>query len=472
MSMRYLGGVITANSVTPTGSYQDSAAPGVWTTAQQLQLKAAGLWPTAGNLAVTYWVNIITGTATATYTGINLDSAGNAVICGKQENGTYDDVYVAKLDPFGDVLWSKQLEIGTTYGKSVGSVRAPAIDSSDNIYTCFSVSQSGSDYVNDWAVAKMATNGTLTSDIILGTAAEGYDRGYAIMWNGTNIITVGDYDNTNYVCMVGLNTSLGVTTNYQYTGNVMMPQSVSFDGSNYYMTAIKNGFYAFPAYVVKVSSGYALQWCSGLGNDSSGDPSSPSFTKAISIGGDVYACGYSSKIKSVATNYVGLLWKANSSGVSQWQRAVGDSAGMETIFLRDMAVTSDSKLIVTGVSKVTGGTDKIYVAKIDPTTPSMIWEREVSIGSACSGQSIKLDADGNIYISGTSGVVLKLPSDGSITGTFGSIVVTSVSRGIQTPTTLETTTTQSLSTATPSVDDRGGSFSVATQTYSAALQNL
>jgi len=49
MSMRYLGGVITANSVTPTGSYQDSAAPGVWTTAQQLQLKAAGLWPLFGN---------------------------------------------------------------------------------------------------------------------------------------------------------------------------------------------------------------------------------------------------------------------------------------------------------------------------------------------------------------------------------------------------------------------------------------
>lgn len=426
----------------------------------------------AGNAGGGYWINVITGTNTSTYSGVNLDSAGNVVICGRQENGTYDDVYVAKLDPTGVVLWSKQLDLGTTYGQSVGTPKAPAIDTSDNIYTCFNVSQSGSTYVNDWAVAKMASDGSLTSDILLGTGVGGYDRGYAIMWNGTGLVTVGDYDNTNYVCPVGLNTSLGVTSNYQYQGNVMMPSSITFDGSYYYVTAIKNGFYAFPAYVVKFSSGYSLQWCSGLGNDSSGSPSSPAFYKAVSIGGNVYACGYSSKIKSVATSTVGLLWKANSSGVSQWQRAVGDSTGMDTLYLFDMAVTSDNKLIVTGLSLVTSGTNKIYVAKIDPATPSMVWELEVNIGSSCYGNSIKLDADDNIYISGTGGFVLKLPSDGSITGTFGSITITSVNRGIQTPSTLEDTNTQSLSTASPSVSDRGGSFSVATQSYTETLTPL
>lgn len=469
MSKRWPGGIITKNPATPTGPFQNGSAPGIWTIPQATYWLKQGLWPIAGNIRG--WVNIITGTNTTNYSGINLDNAGNVVICGFQENGTDDDIYVAKLDFNGNVLWSRQIELGTTYGKAVGTPTAPAIDSSNNIYTCFNVSQPGSTFVTDWAVTKMASDGSLTSDIILA-AGTGYDRGYAITWNGTGLVTVGDYNNTNFVCMVGLNTSLGVTANYQYQGDAMQPRSVTFDGSNYYMTARKNGFYAFPAYIVKVSSGYSFQWCSGLGVDASSGGSSPSFTKAVSIGTDVYACGSSTTIKSVATTRVGLLWKVNSSGVQQYQRAVGDSTGMNTLSLNDMAVTSDNMLVVTGQSLVTSGTNKIYVAKINPATPSMVWELEVNIGSACFGSSIKLDAQDNIYISGSGGFVMKLPSNGNVAGTYGPITITSVNRGIQTPATPEQTTSLSLTTATPAVSDQGGSFSVATQTYTSTLQTL
>jgi hypothetical protein len=50
MSERYPGGIITKNPATPTGPYQDGAAPGIWTLDQQLQYKQQGIWPIAGNV--------------------------------------------------------------------------------------------------------------------------------------------------------------------------------------------------------------------------------------------------------------------------------------------------------------------------------------------------------------------------------------------------------------------------------------
>jgi hypothetical protein len=53
MSKRYPGGLITKTPVVPSGSYQTSSAPGVWTLEQQAQYKQQGIWPTAGNVEPT-----------------------------------------------------------------------------------------------------------------------------------------------------------------------------------------------------------------------------------------------------------------------------------------------------------------------------------------------------------------------------------------------------------------------------------
>ena len=471
MSNRWPAGIIRKTPVTPAGPYEHRAASGVWSLTDAAYWTKQGLWPTAGNKG--YWVNVITGTNVGNFTGLNLDNAGNIVITGTQENGTYDDVYVAKLDPDGAVLWSKFLELGTQYGQSVSTVRKPAIDSSDNIYTTFNVAQSGSSYVNDWAVTKMATDGSLTADIIMAGASTGYDRGDYIIWNGSQLVTSGDYDNINYVCLVRMNTSLAALTGSQYISTVNRPASIYWDGSNYYITAYKDGSFGFPTYVVKVNSSFVFQWCSGVGRDISGSPSSPRFNKAVSIGTDVYACGYSTTSKINNTDYSGFLWKANSSGTQQWQRVVADAAGLKLSRLQSIAKTSDNKLIVVGTLVTTAAStdDRVYVAKIDPTTPSVVWELTINLGYSGGGYDVELDAEDNIYLSGTN-FVCTLPTDGSITGTFGSITITATSYGIATPTTLEDTNTQALTTTTPSISDQGGSFSASTQSYTSVRQSI
>ena len=48
MSFRYPAGVVGA-AVTPSGPYQTSTAPGIWSLAGQANFKAQSLWPTQGS---------------------------------------------------------------------------------------------------------------------------------------------------------------------------------------------------------------------------------------------------------------------------------------------------------------------------------------------------------------------------------------------------------------------------------------
>lgn len=48
---QFPGGIITQNPTAPSGPYETSTAPGIWTLDQAMQFKKQGIWPTAGNVA-------------------------------------------------------------------------------------------------------------------------------------------------------------------------------------------------------------------------------------------------------------------------------------------------------------------------------------------------------------------------------------------------------------------------------------
>ena len=50
MSARYPGGLITKTPVVPSGAYEYSSAPGIWTLEQQAYWQKLGNWPTQGNV--------------------------------------------------------------------------------------------------------------------------------------------------------------------------------------------------------------------------------------------------------------------------------------------------------------------------------------------------------------------------------------------------------------------------------------
>jgi hypothetical protein len=83
MSNRYKGGVISATPPTTTGG-EDGTASGAWTLEQQMQLQAAGLWPSQPpppyieNVFQT-WLYTGTGAAQTITNGINLSGKGGLI---------------------------------------------------------------------------------------------------------------------------------------------------------------------------------------------------------------------------------------------------------------------------------------------------------------------------------------------------------------------------------------------------------
>ena len=87
MSNQYPGGIITKNPATPTGPYDNGAAPGIWTLTQQAAYAKQGIWPTAGNTDPSLfienlfqtWLYTGTGASQTITNGIDLSTKGGLV---------------------------------------------------------------------------------------------------------------------------------------------------------------------------------------------------------------------------------------------------------------------------------------------------------------------------------------------------------------------------------------------------------
>ena len=62
-------GIIRPVAVAPTGPYQNSSAPGVWTLDQQAYWQKQGLWPTAGSVNPDLFIENLFSTYLYTGTG-------------------------------------------------------------------------------------------------------------------------------------------------------------------------------------------------------------------------------------------------------------------------------------------------------------------------------------------------------------------------------------------------------------------
>jgi len=91
-SKRYLGNIITDNPTEPTENYENSAASGVWSLAEQKTYSAAGLWPTAGNANIAnrgIFAGGYTGSNSNVIDYVNIASTGNALDFGDLSAAKY-----------------------------------------------------------------------------------------------------------------------------------------------------------------------------------------------------------------------------------------------------------------------------------------------------------------------------------------------------------------------------------------------
>ncbi|MFO0907776.1 MAG: hypothetical protein U0794_05345 [Isosphaeraceae bacterium] len=433
-------------------------------------------------LASVVFANGFTGkNATAGAESIAVDSAGNSYVTGNF-NGLVtfgatslksvgaNDMYIAKIDPVGSVLWVKRLGSSTIadgdYGRSV------AIDAAGNVYATgffsgvgdvggVTVPNSGG---RDIVVAKLDTNGNtvwaksfgggnndlgqaIAVDSSGGLYLTGSFQG-SVVFGGTTLVSSGSTD----TFVAKLDQTAGNVAWAKRMGGVGQDSafSISVDGAgSVFTTGIFSNTASFGPSITKTSAGDTdifvtkmdnngnVLWTSafgGLGHDDG--------TAVVQDGaGGVYLTGdiignvafgstvlYNASLTGTNDAFVARL---NASGNVVWAKNFGGpqyDAGFH--------ITRDSvgNVYTTGVFQATGsfpwlgtvltsnGDYDVYIVKMDPNGNVLSAE---SYGSTAGDQAYQVAVGGpsnNLYTVGNYGAAINFGSTG-LPGPGGAYVV-------------------------------------------------
>ena len=410
--------------------------------------------------ADSYWIATLGGASSDTGQAVAVDAAKNIYVCGlnqSQTAGGQAAPTIAKYDASGVIQWQRRLG-----GAAFETFYGVAIDSSANVYACGSISSQGAG-ANDVLIAKYSSAGSLQWQRSLG--GSNADNGYGI--------AVDSSDNI-YVC--GTNFAQALICKYNSSGTIQWQRGLDgassdqFNGialdssNNVYVCGTTNsqGAGDRDLLLAKYNSSGTIQWQRLLGG--SGDDRGNSV--AVDASGNVYVCGTTDSQGAGGND--GLIAKYNSSGTLQWQRSLG---GASTDQCGSIAVDGAGDIYICGIT--VSGYGRMLIAKYD-STGSLQWQRRLGGSSSSNsfGNGITIDASGNVGICGYTNaqgagdddfLIAKLPPDGSLTGTYGSLVYESVSL---------TDSARTLTAATSTLSDSVISLTDAARTLTDAATTL
>lgn len=461
MSMRYKGGVISATPPTTSGLI----AVGVWTLEQQLQAKASGAWPA---LPV-YWIATIGNTGSDVAYGIGVDSNGNSYITGIASNSPYAYMLIAKYNTSGALQWQRVLGNAT----NTQNGRAATVDSSGNVYVT-GYTDSGSNKV---LVAKYNTNGTIQWQGTLGTGAQTLaGRGIFVDSSGNVYVCADGNDTSGSSDLFVFKYNNSGTLQWQRKlggGSAEYAKGVTVDASGNvyavgYSTAAIIGFEDI--IVVKYDSSGTIQWQRAFGGSSNEN----GYAIAVDSSSNVYVAGDTNTFHDPGGSGLNaLLVKYDTSGTLQWQKALGIASGNLTTY--GVALDLSGNIYVGGAG---GTSNRIFAVKYN-NAGTLQWQRQLYTSStndfcfACA-----VDIASNLYIGARTsgagagsndGVTIRLPGDGSKTGTYGpwTYAASSFTDGTPTLTSSTSALTAATSTITSSIStltEAAGSLTSSTTT--------
>ncbi len=309
---------------------------------------------------VIQWQRSLGGTASDYGYGLALDSSGGVYVGGMTTSigNASNYFFLAKYDSSGTIQWQRAL--GSNNNDQGNNV---ATDSSDNVYICGTSATSGAG-AEELILIKYNSSGTQQWQRRLGGSANDVARG----------VTTDSSDNV-YVCG---------STNSVTSGS--------------------------DALIVKYDSSGNIQWQRILYGSTQSDNARKI---AVDSSGNVYVVGDTS---SSGQGYSDLLIaKYDSSGNIQWQRTLG---GTINEYGYGVAVDSSGGVYVgaTTNSVVTYDND-ILVAKYN-SSGTIQWQRYLTAAGGYEMlYDLTIDDSGSLYIGGN--ITVKLPDDGSSTGTYG-----------------------------------------------------
>jgi hypothetical protein len=215
--------------------------------------------------------------------------------------------------------------------------------------------------------------------------------------------------------------------------------------------------------LAKYNTSGTIQWQRSLG----GASTDIGYGIAVDASGNVYVVGETASQGAGGDDFI--IAKYNTSGTLQWQRSLGGT-GTEEGF--GIAVDESGNVYVIGrtSSQGAGGSD-VLIAKYN-TSGTIQWQRSLGGTGFETARGIAVDASGNVYVTGWTGsqgagdndvLIAKLPGNGGLTGTYGSLVYAA--------TTL-TAATRTLTSATRTLTDAARTLTDAPTTLTDAATTL
>ncbi len=393
--------------ITATATRVDSGAATGFSSTSEI---SAAYTVTAAPSPASNWSTFLGGALADAGQTVAVDAGGNVYVAGYSSGtwgspvrayGSGNDIFVAKLDASGTLVWNTFLGgPGDDQGFGI------TVDASGNVYVA---GQSGATWgspvraygggVVDAFVAKLNSSGNLVWNTFLG--GSGYDYGYGI-----------DFDAAGNVYVSGNSSATWGSPVRSYTGSADI-------------------------FVVKLNSSGALAWSTFLG----GTGSDGSRGVAVDGSGNVYVGGFSSAnwgspVRAYSSGFDLVAVKLNSSGALTWNSFLGGS-GYEVG--EGLALDGSGNLYMTGYgdtdfgSPVQGNGGGVYDAlavKVN-NNGTLVWNTFAGGTGGDYGHGISV-AGSSVYIAGSSDAAWGAPSLAYGGGSDGFVAEFSTSDGSRT----------------------------------------
>lgn len=351
---------------------------------------------------------------------ISVDYSGLSLV---SDTYPYAEALVMKLTPSGDISWTSRI---AAYYPTYNSLYLRAVYSDNSKVYAFGYDNTGGAGGTYLSIHDTNTGRQLSNVKLVGA--------------GTGVRVTSDASSNIYLL-----TDTGTVVKYDSTGAYLSAFNLSYSYSG------SAGYAQNPMAMVISPNGSLLsttmtyQWngsqAANQGNLISINPSNNAVQWKVAMGSwgaygtsDVfYGCASDSNSNAIAVgaHYVSgskyaVVAQYNSSGTFQWARQL-TVGGTYQIFFYDVVTDNNNNIYVVGIDYTTSG-GRLVIVKYD-SSGVIQWQRYFANVGSQDSPRIKLNiSQTHIYvvtrITGGSGgayfrtYVLKLPIDGSLTGTY------------------------------------------------------
>ena len=419
------------------------------------------------------WQRSLSGANADRGYGIAVDSSGNVYVTGytaSQGAGSFDFL-IAKYNTSGTIQWQRSLG-----GASTDEGYGIAVDSSGNVYVTGQTQSQGAGN-NDVLIAKLPDDGSLTGTYgnlvyaatTLTSATSNLTSATSTLTSATRTLTDAARTLTDAPTTLTSTTTIIPVAYWIATlggSGGELGYGIAYDGDgNVYVVGqtASQGAGGDDVLLAKYDAAGVIQWQRSLG----GTGLDQGYGIAVDASGDVYVTGYTASQGAGGDDL--LLAKYNTNGAIQWQRSLGGGLSDRGF---GIAVDESGNVYVTGRTNSQGaGNDDALIAKYN-TSGTIQWQRSLGGTGFETARGIAVDASGNVYVTGWTGsqgagdndvLIAKLPGNGGLTGTYGSLVYAA--------TTL-TAATRTLTSATRTLTDAARTLTDAPTTLTDAATTL